>query len=146
MRACEALDTDAMVSSEAGMTIAEIFAHEGEIGFRNREARAVATACARQHAVVALGGGALERDESFVRIGTHGILIFLDAPDEVLTARLRAQGNEIRPLLARPNAISQLRARRLVRFQTAAMTIDTSKVSPHEIAERIHAVVPIVAR
>jgi shikimate kinase len=146
LRGSEVLDTDAMVASEAGMTIAEIFAHEGEIGFRNREARAVAAACARQHAVVALGGGALERDESFVRIGTHGILVFLDAPDEVLTSRLRAQGNEVRPLLARPNALSALRARRLVRFQTSAMTIDTSTLSPQEIADQINSVIPSLAR
>ncbi|MGH7328446.1 MAG: shikimate kinase, partial [Polyangiaceae bacterium] len=146
LRGCEALDTDAMVASEAGLTIAEIFAREGEIGFRDREARAVAAACARQHAIVALGGGALERDESFVRIGTHGLLVFLDAPDRVLTSRLRADGNEIRPLLARPNALSHLRARRLVRFQTAAMTIDTSMLSPPEVAERINNVIPSVAR
>lgn len=144
LRGWEALDTDAMVRTEAGMTIAEIFAKEGEIGFRTREARAVAAACARQHAVVALGGGALERDESFVRIGTHGMLIFLDAPDDVLIARLREEGDEVRPLLGRPNALTILRARRLTRFQTAAMTIDTSKASPREIAERIHHVIPSV--
>lgn len=146
LRRCELLDTDAMVASEAGMTIAEIFEREGEIGFRDREARAVAAACVRERAIVALGGGALERDESFVRIGTHGILIFLDAPDQVLTSRLRAQGNEVRPLLARPSAISQLRARRLIRFQTAAMRIDTSALSPEEVAERINDVIPSVAR
>ena len=142
LRDCEVLDTDAMIVAEAGMSIAEVFAREGEIGFRERESRAVATACARHRAVVALGGGALERDDSFVRMGTHGILIFLDAPDAVLSARVRAHGDEIRPLLSLPDALSRLRARRLTRFQTAALTIDTSTLTPKEIADRIHGVIP----
>lgn len=135
----EALDTDAMVVDEAGMTIAEIFAREGEAGFREREARAVAAACERSGVVVALGGGALERDDSFARVTSSGTLIFLDAADEVLLERLRGEGNEVRPLLSQPGVLSRLRARRLQRFRSAALTIDTGALSPDEIADAVTA-------
>lgn len=135
----EAVDTDALIVSEAGMTIAEIFAREGEAGFREREARAVLEACARSGAVVALGGGALERDDSLELVLSAGVLVFLDADDDVLASRLRSEGNEIRPLLADPAAIPRMRSRRQSRFARAALTIDTSNLTPSQVVERLQA-------
>jgi len=146
LRGCAALDTDAMVVAEAGMTIVEIFAREGEAGFREREARAVKAACAHPSAVVALGGGALERSDSFDAVCAAGTLIFLDAPDETLAARLDRGNGEVRPMLAQPDALAQMRARRLAqmrarrlaRFERAAFRIDTSTLTPEEIAALCH--------
>jgi shikimate kinase len=134
-RGCEAIDTDALVVAEAGMPIDRIFALEGESGFRAREARAVAAACERHAAVISLGGGALENDDSFARVLESGTLVFLDAPDDVLLARLRKGGTENRPMLSQPGAIERLRARRMERFRRAAMTIDTSTLTPEQIAD-----------
>ncbi len=50
-------DLDDEIAREAGASIAELFAREGEAGFRRREAAAVARAAAGD-AVVAAGGGA----------------------------------------------------------------------------------------
>ena len=137
-----ALDTDAMIVDEAGVSIAEIFAREGEPGFRDREARAVRSACARTQVVVALGGGALERDESFEAVMAAGELIFLDASDEVLASRLGRPGGEVRPLLAGSGALAQMRARRLARFERAALRIDTGTRTPDEIATLIVSGIP----
>jgi len=142
LRGCSALDTDAMIVADAGMTIAEIFSREGESGFREREARAVKSACAHPHAVVALGGGALERDDSFEAVCAAGTLVFLDAPDEILASRLGRPNGEVRPMLAQPDALAQMRARRLARFERAALRIDTSTLPPDEIAALV---VPSVA-
>ena len=128
LRGCVALDTDAMIVAEAGTTIVEIFAREGEPGFREREARAVKAACEHPGAVVALGGGALERDDSFDSVRAAGVLIFLDASDEVLASRLDRGNAEIRPLLAQPGALAEMRARRLARFEHASLRIDTSSL------------------
>ncbi|WP_410050656.1 shikimate kinase [Actinomyces sp. MRS3W] len=60
-------DTDAEIRRRARMTIPEIFAAEGEAGFRDRETRAlraVLTGPAATKGVVALGGGAVLRDEN----------------------------------------------------------------------------------
>ncbi len=137
LRGCVALDTDAMIAAEAGTTIAKIFAREGEAGFREREARAVKAACEHARAVVALGGGALERDDSFEAVRAAGVLIFLDAPDEILASRLDRRDGEIRPLLAQPGALARMRARRLARFERAALRIDTSTLKPEKIASRV---------
>lgn len=145
LRGCEALDTDAMIVAEAGMPIAEIFAREGERGFRDREARSVRAACARRRTVVALGGGVLERDDSFVAVRASGILVFLDAPDGVLAARLRATGAEARPMLSQPDALAQMRKQRLARFEQAALKVDTSSHSPDEIAQAIERALAVQA-
>ncbi|SDN53285.1 3-dehydroquinate synthase [Actinomyces ruminicola] len=60
-------DTDAEIRRRARMTIPQIFAAEGEEGFRERETRAlraVLTGEAAAHGVVALGGGAVLRAEN----------------------------------------------------------------------------------
>jgi shikimate kinase len=137
LRGCDALDTDAMIVAEAGTTIAEIFKREGEAGFREREARAVASACVRDRVVVALGGGALERDESLAAVQTAGILVFLDAPDDVLASRITRGNGEIRPLLAQPDALARMRAQRTARYERASLRIDTSTLSPEAIASLI---------
>jgi len=134
---CKALDTDAMIVAEAGMTIAEIFAREGEAGFREREARAVKQACAYPRAVVALGGGALERDDSFEAVSAAGTLVFLDAPDGVLASRLERGNGAIRPMLAQPGALESMRERRMARFARAVLRIDTSTLTPEEIAPHV---------
>lgn len=135
LRGCAALDTDAMIVAEAGIPIPELFMREGESGFREREARAVQKACAHECAVVALGGGALERDDSFEAVRAAGTLIFLDAPDEVLATRL--ERGEARPLMTQPGALARMRARRLARFERAALRIDTSTLTPQEIANLV---------
>ena len=140
----EALDIDAMIVAEAGIPIAEIFMREGESGFREREARAVRLACARERAVVALGGGALERDDSFAAVHAAGTLIFLDASDDVLATRI--EHGEARPLMSQPGALARMRTRRLARFERASTRIDTSTLTPQEITaaivEAFRAVVP----
>lgn len=136
-RGGEPVDTDALVVSESGMSIAEIFEREGESGFREREARAVADACERSGAIVALGGGALEREESLERVLAAGTLVFLDAADDVLIARLRKTGNEIRPLLSDPGAIRRMRSRRESRYGRASLRIDTTNLTPEEVVKRL---------
>jgi shikimate kinase len=137
LRECVALDTDAMIVADAGISIAEIFAREGEPGFREREARAVKAACEHPRAVVALGGGALERDDSFDAVSAAGVLIFLDAPDEILASRLDRGNGEVRPMLAQPDALARMRLRRLARFERAAFRIDTSTRTADDIARVI---------
>lgn len=114
------------------MPISDIFAREGESGFRDREARAVAAACEKRRAVVSLGGGALERDDSFEKVQSAGTLVFLDAPDDVLLARLTRNGTEVRPMLSQPGALARLRERRMPRFSQAALKVDTRNLSPED--------------
>ena len=58
------VDADDVVEQQAGKTIAAIFADEGEAAFRDWEARVVAALSRKRRTVVALGGGAVLREEN----------------------------------------------------------------------------------
>ncbi len=58
------VDTDDLVTKSAGKTIREIFEQDGEERFRDLEVEAVKTACATPDVVIALGGGAVLRQEN----------------------------------------------------------------------------------
>lgn len=89
-------DTDALIESGAGMTVSDIFLHEGEDAFRQREAEAVADALRTQPGILSLGGGAVLRDETRERLQGHRV-IWLRVT--VADAAARVGLNTARPLL-----------------------------------------------
>ncbi len=95
------VDTDDVITAQAGTTVPEIFAAEGEAGFRARERAALADVVASpEPLVVACGGGAMVDAENRRAVRAHGFVVWLDgAPDE-LAARVEADGTDSRPLLA----------------------------------------------
>ena len=101
------LDTDRMVEERAGARVAEIFAREGEAGFRARERSAIESA-AGQGAIVSLGGGAVSQPGAADAIATRGILVYLRARPETLVQRL--DDGEERPLLRGLDAAAPLAA------------------------------------
>src|SRR4051812_33991082 len=58
------VDTDDLIVAAAGKSIREIFETDGEEKFRELETEAVKVACAKPDHVIALGGGAVLRDEN----------------------------------------------------------------------------------
>ncbi|MFZ5814476.1 MAG: shikimate kinase [Bacillota bacterium] len=104
------VDTDALIEAEAGLPIPELFAREGEEGFREREARVIAAVAARRGLVIATGGGAVLRPENRAALRASGLVVWLYAPPEALYHRAKAQGVERRPLLAGTDPLERLRA------------------------------------
>lgn len=97
------LDTDTVVEAMTGLSIAEIFDTSGEQEFRALERRAVADALASPvPLVVACGGGAVLDAQNRKVMRRGGFVIWLDAPADVLAARVSgAEGGVARrPLLA----------------------------------------------
>ena len=100
------LDLDTVIAAHAGASVAAIFAAEGEAGFRAREATAVAALVDGlagrdgddRPPVVALGGGTLVDAANRAALAAAGMVVVLDAPLDVLAARLTAAPGE-RPLL-----------------------------------------------
>jgi shikimate kinase len=60
----EFVDTDDLIVAAAGKTIREIFESDGEEKFRDLETEAVKVACSKPDRVIALGGGAVLREEN----------------------------------------------------------------------------------
>ena len=99
------LDTDRMVEQRAGKPIAEIFADEGEVHFRQLERACVLETCQRPDAVVALGGGAITRADNVAAVRRAGVLVCLKADVETIFARVRHRVH--RPLLAGLDPLAQ---------------------------------------
>ena len=81
----EFFDLDEEIVREAGRTIPEIFADEGEGAFRDLESRVLRERLAQKNGIVlATGGGAILRDENVDQLRRNGRLYFLDRPLELL--------------------------------------------------------------
>lgn len=130
------VDVDRAVERAAGMSVATIFATEGEAAFRVRERAAVVQAlAAAKPAVISLGGGALENDETFADARRH-TLVWLKATVPTLATRL--SGNGDRPLLSGdPLAkLHALAAEREPRYRQAHVIVDAS-LAPKGVAASV---------
>ena len=101
----QVIETDDLVEQDAGCSISEIFAAEGEEGFRKRETQAVIRACGSSGAVIATGGGTVTRTENYLPLHRSGIIYQLER-DTGLLAR------EGRPLSLAADLDEMYRARR----------------------------------
>lgn len=91
------VDLDAAFESMAGRTIRETFETRGEAFFRERESELLRGTADLPAAVFALGGGtfAVPANASFVK--GSGVSVYLDAPFELIAARLGEKSAD-RPL------------------------------------------------
>jgi shikimate kinase len=92
------LDTDIILTAEAGMSVSEIVEREGWEGFRMRESRVLATT-AVPGVVVATGGGMVLDPQNRAFMRACGLVIYLDAPAGILAERLARDCGARRPSL-----------------------------------------------
>ena len=76
----EFVDADALIVQRAGRPIPEIFAQQGEAGFRQLESECLASLALRTGLVIATGGGAVLRRENVAALRANGTLIRLLRP------------------------------------------------------------------
>jgi shikimate kinase len=121
------------------MPVAQIFAERGEVAFRELEATALASALADGPAVVATGGGIVLRETSRSLLHTCAFVVWLDAPDATLLARLHAH-DETRPLLVGDAAarLAALRAARTALYaEVAHLRVTTDGLSVAAVTDLI---------
>jgi shikimate kinase len=130
-------DTDALVVEAAGLPIDDIFRTRGEGRFRELEWDVLRTLGHRKRSVVATGGGLFlgVAQRGFVR--AHGISCWLDAPLDVIAARL-ADGSS-RPLWTDDDPLSRRTffERRRAAYALASIRVDASSGVPDEVALRV---------
>jgi 3-dehydroquinate synthase len=93
------VDSDRVIELIAGRSIPQIMEEQGMEKVRDLEAAALKQIVEDQESVVALGGGALLRDENRALVGKHGQIVLLMAEMATLFERLESDSNK-RPLLA----------------------------------------------
>lgn len=108
------VDLDEMIERTAGRSIPEIFAEEGEDGFRVRERAAVVTLGAADtnpevSRIIATGGGTVVDPRNRWRLYRDRLPVWLDGRPEVLAQRLR-RSVTVRPLVAGRDPVGAVRA------------------------------------
>jgi 3-dehydroquinate synthetase/shikimate kinase len=139
------VDLDEVIERQAGRKIPEIFADEGEAGFRERERAAVASLGEPDHdaevrRVVATGGGAVLDPRNRWLLYRGRVPIWIDGRPEVLAQRLR-RSPVVRPLVAGRDPIGAIRSLGAARqrFYAAANRVNgvAEVTAVVEAAERI---------
>jgi shikimate kinase len=151
-RGSDFVDTDTWIERVVALSVADIFARQGEPAFRELEAKAIAQVCAREGQVIALGGGALVHPESLALVRQRGVLVYLRTSTEELVQRLKPEIG-YRPLLAGVTSeselaarISRLRAARESLYTSAHFIVDTDGRKPETVASLIQAALLNVGR
>ncbi len=140
----EFIDLDAVVAERHGGTVADIFAQEGEEGFRRREREVVEDLAPARGAVLATGGGVLLDAANRNHLIAGGELVLLTASPRVLARRLARDRD--RPLLARAQDllghITAMLAERAPIYAPIERQIDTSALGAAEAAVRVARMFP----
>jgi shikimate kinase/3-dehydroquinate synthase len=136
-------DLDQRIEQATGLTVAELFAQQGEARFRDLESRALAEIACLPQGVVATGGGVVLRADNRALMRSKGWVIYLRASPDTLWRRLKHATD--RPLLRTESPYETLQTIVQTReplYQEADWVIDTDARTPEEVAE---AIVRIVA-
>lgn len=139
----EVMDSDDLIEANAGVSIAEIFAVQGEAEFRRLETDVVLEISQLSGKVISLGGGAPLAESNRKLIAASGKTVWLFAEPSILWARIT--GDPVSDL-QRPNLtdsgglaeIEQLLTRRTPVYEACAdYKLDVGSLSAEETSERI---------
>lgn len=102
-RLCKSfIDTDTEIKEKFAMPPNEIIEKFGEADFRQKESETIKTLSVKNGTVIATGGGCVLFEENVINLKKNGILVYLNAPLERLTA------TEDRPLSKNPKMLEKL--------------------------------------
>jgi shikimate kinase len=137
------VDADVELERRAGQSIRQIFATSGEPAFRDLESAVVADLSQRDQHIIALGGGAILREQNRQAIRGRGKTVWLQASPEALLARIQGDQStaERRPSLTGQGGLAEIRellaARTPLYAACADLALDAEHQSPAEIARQI---------
>lgn len=108
------VDLDEEIVRAAGRSIPDLFAAEGEDGFRAREAEQTARFAREGRQVLSCGGGVVKRPENMRALRQNGVVLFIDRPLDALTV------GGGRPLSTSAEALKTMEAQRRPLYLAAA--------------------------
>ena len=108
------IDLDEEIVKADGRSIPDIFAAEGEDGFRAKESAQTARFAKEGRQLLSCGGGIIKRGENLRALHQNGVLLFLDRPLDALTV------GGGRPLSSSTEALKKMEAERRPLYLAAA--------------------------
>ena len=131
------IDLDRVIETNAGMSIPQIMEQQGEPVFRDLESDALKNLLNEKESVIALGGGALLRDENRIFAESNGKVILLMAELSTLLERLHNDSGK-RPLLAGDlrDKLSSLLAKRGEHYNSFPLLIHVDGKTPEQNAHQ----------
>jgi shikimate kinase/3-dehydroquinate synthase len=133
------VDMDAEIEARAGKSVYHIFAQDGEEAFRRMEAALCKELSAQMGLVIATGGGVMVDPANRAVMMRGGSIVCLTCDGDEILRRV-SEGDEDRPLLqvADPRAeIERLLAARHAAYAAIPWQVDTTALSPDEVADRV---------
>ena len=136
------IDADVVIEEAAGCTIREIFASEGEPGFRTRERATIVELLKQDRLVLAAGGGAILNADTRRDLRTAGPVIWLRASAATLAQRIAGDATTAarRPNLAgggMTEVETLLAVREPLYREAATLTVETEGLSIESIVAKI---------
>lgn len=141
------VDADHTLETAAGRSIAEIFAADGEASFRALETAVLDQIASWHSLVVATGGGVVTRPENWGHL-RQGVVVWLDAPTELLLQRLMGDATP-RPLLNHPDPASRLTkllSERQPLYAQADLRICQQGEPPEQVAQQVLEALPSILK
>lgn len=132
------VDTDELIHTSTGRTIADIFAKDGEPAFRELEQRVVSELAQRTKTVISTGGGLPAFGDNLARLKQFSLTVCLWASPEKIWERVRHQSH--RPLLHDADPQQKIRCLLAARepfYKQADVLVNTDVRSPREVAQQI---------
>ncbi len=123
------VDADEELVKKAGKSIPEIFAGEGEDGFRRRETAVLAELGKRAGLVIATGGGCVTRPENYPLLHQNGRIVWLQRD-------LDALPTDGRPL-SQKGKLAEMYQRRKPLYEAFADAVAVQDGTPAETVEKI---------
>ncbi len=123
------VDADEELVKKAGKSIPEIFAGEGEDGFRRRETAVLAELGKRAGLVIATGGGCVTRPENYPLLHQNGRIVWLQRD-------LDALPTDGRPL-SQKGKLAEMYQRRKPLYEAFADAVAVQDGTPVETVEKI---------
>ncbi|MBI5823294.1 MAG: 3-dehydroquinate synthase [Chloroflexi bacterium] len=135
------IDLDRVIETNAGMSIPQIMEQQGESAFRDLESTALKNLLSEKENVVALGGGALLRDENRALAESTGRVLLLMAELPTLLERLKNETGK-RPLLAGglKAKLSSLLAKRAEHYNSFPLKIHVDDKTAEQNAHQVQVI------
>lgn len=134
------VDLDACIAAQAGLSIAEIFAEQGEAAFRRLELEQLRRLDVDEDLILDPGGGLVETLEAAEVLRRRGPVFWLDVRWDQVRSRLRGLEADRRPLVARLGwpGVEELYRRRLVRYaRSADFRLGSVEAGPEDTARQV---------